>query len=242
MRPERKNVDVFDRDALANDGYLYTHNARLSCRLATQRSTDAILATHCFRDRSVVDVGCGDGFYTFRWWDLGRPKALVGIDPASEAIAIANKYRENRPIQFMVGDAHRLPFAEDSFDLALLQSVLHHDDDPRDIIREAFRIAPEILIHEPNGNNPGLKVIEKASPYHVEHNEKSYGSRQLARWIRECGGQIKYQKFAGFVPMFSPSWLARLMKFFEPAVESIPLLNWCGCAISVTLASRRSIP
>src|SRR5260370_29080502 len=71
---DRKNVDVFDRDALAHGGYLYTNSDRLSCRLATQRSTDAILAADCFRGRSVIDLGCGDGFYSFRWWDLGHPK------------------------------------------------------------------------------------------------------------------------------------------------------------------------
>ncbi len=240
MSLERRNIDVFDRDALANEGYLYTNSGLLSCHLATQRSTDAILATGCFRGRSVLDIGCGDGFYTLRWWDLGHPKALVGIDPAAEAINIAKKHKEFRPIEFMIGDAHGLPFANDSFDLALLQSVLHHDDDPRDIIREAFRIAATILIHEPNGNNPGLKLIEKASRYHREHNEKSYTSRQLGEWIENCGGRVEYQRFAGFVPMFSPPWLARIMKALEPAIESIPFVNRWGCAVSVTLASRHS--
>jgi SAM-dependent methyltransferase len=236
---DRKNVDVFDRDALSHGGYLYTNSDRLSCRLATQRSTDAILAADCFRGRSVIDLGCGDGFYSLRWWDLGHPKALVGIDPASQAIEIANKNKNHRPIEFLVGDAHQLQFPNDSFDVALIQSILHHDDDPLDIIREAFRVAPVILVHEPNGNNPGLKLIEKISRYHREHNEKSYSSRQLVRWINECGGRVTYQKFAGFVPMFSPDWLARMTKAVEPAVESIPLVNLWGCAVSVTVANRQ---
>src|SRR6266699_3730052 len=63
---QRKNVDVFDRDAERNKGYLYTKNLRLNCRLATQHSTDAILATERLCNRSVVGVGCGDGFYTIR--------------------------------------------------------------------------------------------------------------------------------------------------------------------------------
>src|SRR6476661_5474607 len=112
---QRKNVDVFDRDAERNEGYLYTKNPRLSCRLATQRSTDAILATERLCNRSVVDVGCGDGFYTIRFWDRAQPKSMVGLDPAGHAIAVANTNKENRPVQFLVGDAHQLPCSDHWF-------------------------------------------------------------------------------------------------------------------------------
>jgi SAM-dependent methyltransferase len=237
---QRKNVDVFDRDAEINKGYYYTTSVRLSCRLATQRSTDAILATASLRNRSVVDVGCGDGFYTIRFWDRAQPKSIVGLDPAGHAIAVANTNKETRPVQFLVGDAHQLPFPNNSFDVALVQSILHHDDNPKDVIREAFRVAPEIVIHEPNGNNLGLKVIEKLSRYHREHNEKSYSSGQLRQWIEESGGVIAYQRFAGFVPMFCPSVIARTMKAVEPVVEALPLVNKFGCAVTVIVARRRT--
>jgi hypothetical protein len=123
--------------------------------------------------------------------------------------------------------------------VALVQSVLHHDDTPVDLIREAFRLAPQIVIHEPNGNNLGLKIIEKASRYHREHHEKSYTSRQLRRWIEEAGGQVVYWQFAGFVPMFCPDPLARLMKAVEPLVERTPGLKALACSVSVVVAKRR---
>ena len=236
---QRKNVDVFDRDAEINKGYYYTKSVQKSCRLATQRSTDAILATASLYNRSVVDVGCGDGFYTIRFWDRAQPKSMVGLDPAGHAIAVANTNKENRLVQFLVGDAHQLPFSDNSFDVALVQSILHHDDNPKDVIREAFRVAPEIVIHEPNGNNLGLKVIEKLSRYHREHNEKSYTSRQLRQWIEESGGVIAYQRFAGFVPIFCPSVIARIMKALEPVVEGLPVVNKFGCAVTVIVARRR---
>jgi SAM-dependent methyltransferase len=185
-----------------------------------------------------VDVGCGDGFYTIRFWDLAQPKSMVGVDPAGHAIAVANTNKGNRPVKFLVGDAHELPFPDNSFDLALVQSILHHDDNPRSVIREAFRVAPEVLVHEPNGNNPGLKIIERISRYHLEHNEKSFTSKQLRRWIEESGGVIAYQRFAGFVPMFCPSLVARAMKAVEPFVEALPLLNTLGCAVTVIVARR----
>jgi ubiquinone/menaquinone biosynthesis C-methylase UbiE len=181
-------------------------------------------------------MGCGDGFYTIYFWDYGQPRAMIGVDAAYGAIQVANSNKQGRPIGFIVGDVHRLPYPDNSFDLVLVQSILHHDDNPLGIISEAFRLAPEILIHEPNGNNFGLKIIEKTSRYHREHHEKSYTSRQLIRWVEQAGGRVVYKQFAGFVPMFCPDLLARLMKVVEPVVERLPLLNAAGSAICVLIA------
>ncbi|MDQ3699161.1 MAG: class I SAM-dependent methyltransferase [Gemmatimonadota bacterium] len=239
MSKPNANVDVFNRDVEANAGYLYTTNSRLSSRLATDRSTDAILEVAAFRDRSVLDLGCGDGFYTLRFFDRGKPRALVGADAATQAVMTASSRANGRPVRFVVADAHRMPFPDDSFDVVLVQSILHHDDDPAAMIREAFRLAPTIVVHEPNGNNPGLKIIEKVSSYHREHNEKSYSSRQLARWIRNAGGLVSRRRYAGFVPMFSPDPVAKTMKVLEPIVERLPFVNALGCAVCILVATRR---
>jgi len=234
----REGVDVFDRDASANEGYLYTHTDRLSCRLATGRTTDIILETGEMRDRTVLDIACGDAFYTVRFWDRGSPRRLVAADAAINAVAVAARNRGSRPIRFLVSDAHCLPFKDSSFDVVLLQSVLHHDDDPAQMIQEAFRIAPKVIIHEPNGNNPGLKFIEKTSRYHIEHHEKSYSMRRMRRWIKEAGGSVRYVKTAGFVPMFCPDWLAKAMKSMEPAVEWMPGVRSIACAVYVMVGLR----
>ena len=137
-----------------------------------------------------------------------------------------------------MGDVHHLPFPDDAFDVALLQSILHHDDDPRDMIREAFRVARTVVIHEPNGNNLGLKLIERTSRYHREHGEKSYRPAEMARWIRAAGGEVCALRFGGFVPMFCPDWMARLSKRLEPIVESTPVLNSHASAVYVVVAQR----
>lgn len=236
---ESSIVDVFDQDAVQHGGYIYTTAQQLSSRLATQTSTEIILEMGHFAGRSVLDMGCGDGFYTIQFWDRGSPREMVGVDASSAAIKIANTNKGDRAACFEVGDVHHLTYPDNSFDLALIQSILHHDDHPQDIIREAFRLAPEILIHEPNGNNLGLRIIEKVSPYHREHGEKSYTSYQLARWVRQAGGAVIADKFAGFVPMFCPDWLARATKVIEPVVESVPVLNMLGCAVYVLVSRRR---
>ena len=85
------NIVSFNRDIEANAGYLYTTNARLSSRLANRRLTDAALAIINMSGKRVIDVGCGDGTYTMELFDLGHPKIMYGVDPASEAIKVAKE-------------------------------------------------------------------------------------------------------------------------------------------------------
>lgn len=233
------NVAPFEKDAAVGGGYVYTKSSQLSSQMATKRTTDLILERDVFSGRKVLDLGCGDGHFTRKWWDLGRPKELIGVDAAKSAVEVANTNKGLRDIQFIVADAHHLPFGANSFDVVLMQSVLHHDDDPGDMIREAFRIAPEILIHEPNGNNVGLKLIERTSKYHIEHKEKSYWWFQFNRWISNVGGQIVFRKYGGFVPMFCPDRYARFSKKVEPYLEVTPIINSLMCAVVVIHAVRK---
>jgi SAM-dependent methyltransferase len=237
--PQKPNVEVFDRDAAEHSGYVYTSGASLSSRLATRRSHDIIVEAADLHGRSVIDLGCGDGYYTLQIWEHARPRRMVAVDAAGNAVASASRRRTTEQVEFVVADVHRVPFPDNSFDVALVQSILHHDDDPRDVIREAFRVAPHIVIHEPNGNNLGLKLIERVSAYHREHGEKSYRPVQMERWVREAGGEMVSLRFAGFVPMFCSDLVARTMKRLEPLVESLPLLRSQGCAVYVMVARRQ---
>ena len=234
----RENVEVFNRDAAANAGYGYTTGVRLSSRMATQRSIDAISKTEQFTDRLVLDLGCGDGFYTARIWDMGRPRALVALDAAEAAVRVAASRLGERPVRFLAADGHRLPFRDDTFDVVLLQSILHHDDTPEHMVKEALRVASRMVVHEPNGNNLGLKVIERVSKYHIQHREKSYTPRRVGQWVSAAGGAVVSCGFAGFVPMFCSDLLARLMKFLEPLVEHLPVVNALGCSVYVMVVER----
>ncbi len=240
--PENPNVQVFNQDVLAQGGYGYTTHMQLSARFATQRTIDIILETDLFAGRRVLDMGCGDGYYTLRFWDLGRPDSVSAVDAAALAVAAADRNKGSRPIQFVIADAHHLPWADDSFDLVLIQSILHHDDTPEDMLREALRLAPSILIHEPNGNNPGLKLIEKISPYHRAHHERSYTAGQFQHWMRRLDAAVLHRRYAGFVPMFCPDWLARAAKRIEPLIEALPLLREIACSVVVIVARRRERP
>jgi len=243
---EDRRVDAFNRDVASHSGYLYTTNARLSSQLANRRLTDATLAITEFLGKRVLDIGCGDGTYTLELYDRGKPARIHAVDLAHEAIRVAQQKIGDRQITFDVQSADALSYEANSFDIALLRGVLHHMDRPVHALQETIRVAPIVVVIEPNGNNPGLKVLEKVSRYHREHHEKSYTSAQLARMIQKAGGDILCRQLVGLVPFFTPDWLARMMKVVEPLVERLPLIQIFGCAQQVLLVrrvdSRRVLP
>lgn len=241
MDTSKDYVDPFAADAAANEGYIYSTHAGLSSRLANRRLTDSVLALADFRGKRVLDVGCGDGTYTHELAELGAVAVMHGIDPAEQAVKVAQaKEGGSADVGFAVSSAYALPYPDDSFDVAVLRGVLHHMGQPVDALREGLRVAPTLVVVEPNGYNPALKVLERCSTYHVEHGEKSYRPTTLDGWVADVGGTVEERRYAGFVPMFCPDWLARITKFVEPAVEAVPVARHVGCAVYVFRAGRRS--
>jgi hypothetical protein len=116
--------------------------------------------------------------------------------------------------------------------------VLHHAEDPIDILKEALRLASTVVVIEPNGYNPFLKLIEKYSRYHIDHKERSFLPIKLRQWTKETGGSICSYRFIGFVPFFCPNWLAKILKVLEPIIESIPFVNFLSCATYIFVIKR----
>ena len=231
-------VDPFRDDVREVGGYRYTTDAPLSSRMANRRLTDVSLEVADFDGRRVIDVGCGDGTYSVLIAEEGGAASVEGIDPAEEAVATARERPAPAGVSFSVASAYEIPHPERSFDVAYLRGVLHHMDEPERALREALRVADRIVVIEPNGLSPLLKILERASSYHREHGERSYPPSRLDRWVSEGGGTVDVRRWAGFVPMFAPDALARVAKRIEPLVERAPLLNRIGCAVYVFSARR----
>jgi SAM-dependent methyltransferase len=95
--------------------------------------------------RSVLDVGCGTGTIAIA---LARDHgcSVVGVDAAPDMVAVAEA-KEARDVQFQVGLAEELPFAQGTFERVLMRSVVHHVDRPR-----AFPEARRVLV-------PGGRIV-----------------------------------------------------------------------------------
>jgi SAM-dependent methyltransferase len=90
----------------------------------------------------VLDVGCGTGADVRALANLAPGVSVVGLDANAARIAEAQAATLGlaRPIEFRVGDAHRLPFEDDAFDACRADKVLHHVADPAKVLAEMARV------------------------------------------------------------------------------------------------------
>lgn len=232
---KEKNVGKFNQDVLSHGGYVYTSQGRLSSRLANQRLTDAIRELCPLKGKNLADLGCGDGTYTFELWRQG-PRSLLGIDGSKNAVLGAKKKAAAlglKKIRFQTMDIYDSGKLKGRFDVAIVRGLLHHLYDPKKAVKALSQTAGVIVVAEPNGYNPVLKLLERFSRYHIEHEEKSYFSSTWDAWFAEAGGQVTEGGYRGLVPFFCPDWMAQILKFIEPVIERTPLLNRLMCAVYV---------
>jgi SAM-dependent methyltransferase len=107
---------------------------RYSVPLAPQLAEFAEIAA----GRRVLDVGCGTGALTAELVRRVGADAVSAVDPSEPFVTAA---RERHPgVDVLCSTAERLPYADDSFDAALAQLVVHFMADPVAGLRELARV------------------------------------------------------------------------------------------------------
>ena len=82
------------------------------------------------KSKNVLDIGCGRGDMAIK---ISKNYGQVfGLDLSKESIKSASKKTDSENIKFIVGDSHKLPFEDDSFDVVYVKMSTH---DPKEIYR-----------------------------------------------------------------------------------------------------------
>lgn len=89
------------------------------------------------RGETLLDVGCGTGWFTRRFAAAGL--AVTGLDTNAAWLAFARAH-SGPGIRWMAGDAQRLPFADASFDYAVSIAALCFVADERRAVAEIVRV------------------------------------------------------------------------------------------------------
>lgn len=96
------------------------------------------------KEKSVLDVGAGDGLITSM---LGA----VGIEYEAEGVRLA----QEKGVNVIQGDAYKLPFEDNSFEAITMIDVLEHLEDPQKALQEARRVAPVLYVNTPPKKDDG---------------------------------------------------------------------------------------
>lgn len=172
--------------------------------------------------RRVVDVGCGIGTHVRMLAAETAPDALVvGLD-ASCAMLRSGRQRSAGRARFVRADAHQLPLASHSFELAWVERALVHFGRPLQALREIRRVlAPggRALIAE--ADYGGLLLDCEDEPLWRETKARWLANlkhprigRQLARLLQRAGFEnvqldLELRRFADLQLLLTTTGLSR---------------------------------
>ena len=91
--------------------------------------------------RTILDVGCGTGYFTDWYRQLGL--RAFGCD---RSIAMVHAGQKLHPFVSCFGDALCLPFTSDAVDLVSFVTILEFVTDPRLALSEGLRVARKGVI------------------------------------------------------------------------------------------------
>ena len=130
-------------------------------RLHTERY---VFASQFVKDKVVLDVACGSGYGSNHMMKKGA-YMVVGGDVSKEAIRDAIRFYRGERAYYLILDAQRLPFKNNSFDIVVCFETIEHLHRYEDFIKEIKRIL------KTNGvficSTPNKAAHTKRSPYHV---------------------------------------------------------------------------
>ncbi len=93
-----------------------------------------------YRNRSILEIGCGVGIDAVRFARNGAKVTGVDLSPVGIELARKNFSQNNLKGDFLVLDGEHLPFADNSFDMVYVHGVLQYAANPTQMLNEAKRV------------------------------------------------------------------------------------------------------
>jgi ubiquinone/menaquinone biosynthesis C-methylase UbiE len=206
---------------------------------------------------TVLDDGCGPGLLLAHLEEHADLEQLVGVDVSRGMLRQAQSATGTDDVLLLEGDACRLPFLDESFDVVYARGLLHHLPDPVQGMSEIHRVLKPggtVVVLEPN------KTIVSALPRvlarrgkHFDSDHKNFRAGYLHDIVSErlivrrttFFGYLAYLvlgfpdilDFGRFLPM---KRLAPLLMAFDEALARIPGLRRLGWGIVIVAERPRN--
>ncbi len=149
---------------------------------------------HGYRDKRVLEVGCGAGTDLVRFARGGAQ--VTGVDLSSSAIDLARKNFEQQGLaaDLREADGEHLPFEDGTFDLVYAHGVVQYTADPRALAEECRRVLTPggEAVFQVYNRVSWLNALSKLMNVPLEHEDapvlRKYSAaefRDLLRGFRE---------------------------------------------------------
>jgi 2-polyprenyl-3-methyl-5-hydroxy-6-metoxy-1,4-benzoquinol methylase len=188
-----------------------------------------MLSKHLAPRMSVLELGCGTGYFTR---ELARSGAeIVALDVSPELLEIARANCSAPNVRYEIQNAYDLSYPDAVFDSVVGSSVLHHLE-IQDALREIYRVLkPDgtICFTEPNMLNPQI-AIQKNVPWVKRKLGDSPDETAFFRWslrrLLEVTGyrEVRIEPF-DFLHPKTPVALVNRLNSVGRFLESVPVIS-----------------
>jgi SAM-dependent methyltransferase len=147
---------------------------------------------------TVLDIGCGDGALATRLLALRPDVTIRGIDVL---------VRPNAAIPVEAFDGRSIPYADESFDAAVIVDVLHHAADPLALLAEARRVVRQVVVIKDHlADRPGALPVLRFMDWvgNARHGVRlPYTYWRSSEWYEMFrAARLTVRDWSGSVPLY----------------------------------------
>ena len=195
-------------------------------RLIDRREKRAVLeALGPLEDQKVLEIACGTGRFTVMLAERGAD--IVGLDISSAMMAEGRKKARAAGvadrIEFLRGDAARLPFPDDHFDTVFAMRFFHLADTPAKFLAEMCRVSKEQVFFD-TFNDRSTRVLYN---WLLPMGSRLYGREEVHDLIDGAGLSLADSSHDFVLPYGFyrkiPNRLADAFRTLDTTVGSTPL-------------------
>ncbi|MFV0423006.1 class I SAM-dependent methyltransferase [Oleidesulfovibrio sp.] len=156
------------------------------------------------RGRSLLEVGCGPGYFLEMLWEAGFD--VTGLDRSTAMLEAAHG-RLGHKAELNVGNGEHLPYEDNRFDYVVLLASLEFMEDPETALEEAFRVAARgVLVGFLN--RWSLYYLTRGRPCLKKSDTDKSGTLRKANWFSPLKLRSMLREVVGDKPMTMRSVLA----------------------------------
>ena len=240
LKIDKKNIEIKHFEKLLREENTYSWmNKTLAGQQRKDIRLDLIMqfVGSSQDSRNLLELGCAGGEFTRRLAKLSD--RIVAVDLSYELIKMARNSIGSKNVNFVVADIDNLPFKDETFDIIVGNSILHHLELMPVLkqIRRFLNREGKLWFSEPNLFNPqvflSLKIGFLRKRLGISPNETAFLRWRIKGLFHQGGFKDVRVSTFDFLHPCTPNRFIPLVKRIGKFLEGIPLLREISGSIMI---------
>ena len=167
--------------------------------MESQKASMNILSSHCqINGPKILDIGCGSGYFINTLSDIYSRYTYTGVDLNEQYLNIGRDiYNDKDNVSFHCGDAQKLDFKTDQFDIVISVNTFPHIPSIKSAIKEAIRVSRKYILIRLLIDKE-LTIVKKSLDFNLDANGEPTNYMLVNTYTKEyikkiIGNNISYQ-------------------------------------------------